>query len=75
MNWIGLFIGAALGWLIGYIFRCQNGTCPITSHWWIPTLMGAIFGLTWTMGKPAEKQAPGENQTENSTDEEKFIED
>lgn len=49
MNWIGLLVGAALGWLVGYIFRCQNGTCPITSHWWIPTIIGAIFGLTWPM--------------------------
>jgi hypothetical protein len=31
--------------------------------------------LTWTMGKPAEKQDPVKNQAGNSTDEEKFNQD
>ncbi|MFH1676612.1 MAG: DUF6132 family protein [bacterium] len=49
MNWIGLLIGAGMGLALGLTFKCTGGTCPITSNWWIPTVLGAVIGFTWKM--------------------------
>jgi hypothetical protein len=51
MNWIGMLIGAGIGALLGWALKCPGNTCPITSHWWVLPLVGAIFGLTWVTGK------------------------
>ena len=65
MNWIGLIIGAAIGYLLGYIFRCQGNSCPIYNTWWITTGIGALLGLTWNMGKKPDDRdlsvVPGKN--------------
>jgi hypothetical protein len=55
MNWIGMIIGAAIGYGFYFLVRCQNGTCPLTSTWWVTTIIGAILGLSWPKAsKPAE---------------------
>ena len=40
-----LFIGGALGALMGYFGQCTSGTCPLTSTWWRGALYGAALGL------------------------------
>jgi len=65
MNWIGLIIGAALGGLIALVTQCPGNTCPLTSRWYIPVIIGAVLGLIWqpTTRPPAEP--PAEDITEN----------
>lgn len=41
---IGLFIGAAGGYLYYYYIGCVSGTCPITSRPLNSTLYGAVMG-------------------------------
>lgn len=55
MSWIGMIIGAAMGTALGLVFRCQGNTCPITSHWWIFSVFGAVAGLTWKIERPVKK--------------------
>ena len=38
----GLFLGGALGAVMGYFGRCSNGACPLTANPW----RGAFFGAT-----------------------------
>ena len=66
MNWIGMLIGAAVGALLSWILRCPGNTCLITSNWWILTLIGAVFGLTWNMkGSTKEKKPDLQEQEED----------
>jgi hypothetical protein len=55
MNWIGMIIGAAIGYGFYYLVRCQGGTCPLTSTWWVTTIIGAVFGLTWPKASKSTK--------------------
>lgn len=48
---LGAIIGGVLGFLVGYIFKCQNGQCPITSNPYISTIIGIIIGLLITLEK------------------------
>ena len=64
MNWLGLIIGAAIGGLLGWVFRCSGGTCPITSQWYIPVIIGGLFGLTWTMSPRGKMN--GDSGTESN---------
>jgi len=47
MNWIGMLIGGAVGAAFGFLTRCQGNTCPLTSKWWVPIIIGAVLGLMW----------------------------
>ena len=40
-----IFVGAALGALLGYFGQCTSGTCPLTSTWWRGALYGGFLGL------------------------------
>ncbi len=65
-----MLIGAAIGALFAWLVRCPGNTCPLTSNWWIPTLFGAIFGLTWnikgsTSGKKNPKKSDPQEQNDN----------
>lgn len=42
---LGIIIGAALGFLVGYFGKCASGTCPLTSNPYISTIIGALIGL------------------------------
>ena len=72
MNWLGLIIGAATGWLIGYLFRCQGGACPLTGNWWIPTILGAILGFTWTSGRAGKQPEAEEHRSADQDTPEPF---
>lgn len=48
---IGITIGGAIGFGIGYFGKCSSGTCPLTSNPYISTAIGAVIGLLATMGK------------------------
>ncbi len=66
MNWLGLVIGAAIGGLLGWVFRCTGGTCPITAQWYIPVIIGGLAGLTWTASPKDEMPGePGDTQVDN----------
>ncbi len=48
MTWIlivGLFAGAVIGGIIGYVGKCRSGTCPFTASPWTGALWGALLGL------------------------------
>jgi hypothetical protein len=42
---IGLFVGAAGGYLYFALVGCSTGTCPITSNPWRISLYGALMGM------------------------------
>ncbi|MDD5583659.1 MAG: DUF6132 family protein [Candidatus Omnitrophica bacterium] len=49
---LGIALGAAMGFLIGYFGRCTgSGICPLVRNPWMSTFLGALFGLIVTIGK------------------------
>jgi hypothetical protein len=48
---LGVTIGAAVGFAIGYFGKCASGVCPLTSNPWISMVVGALFGLMISLGK------------------------
>jgi len=46
---IGVAVGGAIGFAVGYFGRCATGTCPLTSNPWVSTLIGAVMGLMATI--------------------------
>lgn len=41
---LGIVIGAAIGFGIGYLGKCTSGACPLTSNPIISTIIGAVIG-------------------------------
>ena len=41
----GIIIGGGAGFAVGYFGRCSSGTCPLTSNFYISTIIGAVIGL------------------------------
>lgn len=41
---IGAVIGGGIGFAIGYFGRCQTGACPLTSNFYVSTIVGALIG-------------------------------
>jgi len=48
---VGIIIGGAVGFAIGYFGKCASGTCPMTSNPYVSTAIGAAVGLLATIGK------------------------
>jgi len=48
---LGIIIGGAIGFGIGYFGKCVSGACPLTSNPIISTLIGAIIGAMITAGR------------------------
>jgi hypothetical protein len=48
---LGITIGALIGFGIGYLGKCASGMCPLTSNPVISTIIGAVAGLVVTVGK------------------------
>ena len=46
---LGVIIGSAIGFGIGYFGKCTSGACPLTSNPIISTIVGAVIGLMITM--------------------------
>lgn len=38
-------IGGGIGFAVGYYGKCASGTCPLTSNYYISTVIGAAIGL------------------------------
>jgi hypothetical protein len=50
---LGILIGAAVGFVIGYFGRCTSGACPLTGNPYISTVFGALMGGLVAAGKNA----------------------
>lgn len=48
---MGIVIGGAVGFAIGYFGKCSSGVCPLTSNPIISTVIGALLGAMVTMMK------------------------
>ena len=48
---LGIAIGALIGFALGYFGKCASGTCPLMSNPWVSTLLGGWMGLWMTMAK------------------------
>lgn len=48
---LGIVIGGAIGFAIGYFGKCASGTCPLTSNPIVSTIIGALVGFMITMGR------------------------
>ena len=48
---LGIVIGGAIGFAVGYLGRCASGVCPLTSNPIISTVIGALIGALVTMRK------------------------
>ena len=41
---LGVFIGGAIGALLGYFGKCSSGTCPLTANPYRGAIYGAVMG-------------------------------
>jgi len=48
---LGLVMGSVIGFGIGYFGRCASGVCPLTSNPVVSTIIGALLGLMFAIGK------------------------
>jgi hypothetical protein len=48
---LGILIGGAIGFGVGYFGKCASGVCPLTSKPLISTIIGALIGAMIVMGK------------------------
>jgi hypothetical protein len=48
---LGIVIGAAIGFGIGYFGKCASGACPLTSNPVISTIIGAMIGAMVAAGR------------------------
>lgn len=47
---IGGLIGGIIGFLYGRFIGCKTGMCPLTSNYYISTIVGIIFGMMLASG-------------------------
>lgn len=48
---LGVVIGGAIGFGVGYFGRCTSGACPLTSNPVTSTIIGALIGAMISMVK------------------------
>lgn len=41
---IGMFVGAVIGFAVGWFMKSHGGTCPLTCNPIIATVLGALIG-------------------------------
>lgn len=46
---LGVVIGGAIGFGIGYFGKCSSGVCPLTSNPFISAIIGALLGAMLTL--------------------------
>lgn len=47
---LGIGLGGAVGFAVGYIGKCASGTCPLTGNPWVSTIVGMLIGLMLARG-------------------------
>lgn len=47
---LGILIGGAIGFAVGYFGKCASGACPLTSNPYVSTIVGALFGVMISTG-------------------------
>ncbi len=47
---VGIIVGGAIGFVVGFAGRCASGACPLTGNPIISTLVGAFIGAMVTAG-------------------------
>jgi hypothetical protein len=60
---LGVILGSLAGYAYYYFFGC-NGSCPLKSTWYIPTLYGAAVGLIAAF--PMKKKEKDDKSKEDS---------
>ena len=48
---LGILIGGAIGFAIGYFGKCASGVCPLTSNPVVSTIIGALIGAMIVLTK------------------------
>jgi hypothetical protein len=48
---LGIIIGGAIGFAVGYFGKCASGGCPLTSNPVVSTIIGAALGAVITVLK------------------------
>lgn len=48
---LGIVVGGAIGFGIGYFGKCASGVCPLTSNPIVSTVIGALMGLMVVIGR------------------------
>ena len=48
---LGIVIGGAIGFAVGYFGKCASGACPLTGNPVISTIIGALLGAMIAMGR------------------------
>lgn len=48
---LGVLIGGAVGFVVGYFGKCASGTCPLTGNPIISTIIGALLGALIAAGR------------------------
>ena len=48
---LGIIIGGAIGFAVGYFGKCASGVCPLTSNPIVSTLIGVLIGAIVTLRK------------------------
>jgi len=48
---LGIIVGGAIGFGVGYFGKCASGACPLTSNPIISAIIGAIVGAMVMLGK------------------------
>lgn len=48
---LGIVIGGAIGFAVGYLGRCASGVCPLTSNPFISSVIGVLLGALLMMSK------------------------
>ena len=48
---LGVLIGGAIGFALGYLGKCVSGVCPLTSNPYVSTIIGALIGFLITVGR------------------------
>ena len=48
---LGILVGGAIGFALGYFGKCASGVCPLTSNPYISMIIGALIGLMITIGR------------------------
>jgi len=56
LPWLGLLLGAGIGWAYWYWVGCTHGSCPIRSVWYMSTGYGALMG--WLLVTALQLSAP-----------------